>query len=234
MNAKSANTDIAKWQKWLKIIEPHIFQLQYSKILLWKYADMTKSDEDLQKSFFSDWLSRAYTSHTVLGIRRLIDASPKYPSISLVKLLQDIDRKPELLTRKNYIKGQIYEFAQNDPLRRFFQRRDIKEADKEFTEQYGSRRHLDHGYVKNDMSKMIDDPIFEKVKNFTDKYYAHTDRDQTLYPIPKYQETNFCINVLTEIFSKYNKLITGYVVIIDDFFQEIEREIEDIFDKHQS
>lgn len=89
-----------KWRRWLAMVEAEINRLQsdyqtYNEVREWI----------ANKPGWGEWLENIYLVGVSLTIRRLADANPRHRTVSLVKLLQDMEAHTECLSRRSALRS---------------------------------------------------------------------------------------------------------------------------------
>jgi hypothetical protein len=102
---------LKKWIKWLKVIRDEVVYLLINRNIFWEVNEIIKNNKDIQKpSQFYNFLGDTYASYALMGIRRQVKIDSQ--SISLVRLLKEIIKNPEKLSRQYYkslYKGSVVE-----------------------------------------------------------------------------------------------------------------------------
>lgn len=178
---------LTKWISWLDVIKAEIQDLVIAKHTFHEVQKMIVENSRLQNpNLFYRYFTSAYVSHVVIGLRRQIKTDPE--SISLVLLLQELEKTPELLNRKYYVslyEGSAVEFLANGDFEKFA----VPNGD-----------HIDPAIVKADLQKLRD--TIRCCEEFADKRIAHRDkRDPKI--LPTYNEVDACIDLLDELYVQY-------------------------------
>lgn len=96
------DTKLAKWLRWLPIIEGEISDLVVARhIFNETQAIISRNDKLRKPSSFYDFLARAYASHAMIGLRRLLKSD--HQSVSLVRLLEEMIASPKAFSRSYYV-----------------------------------------------------------------------------------------------------------------------------------
>lgn len=89
-----------KWRRWLAVVEAEVDRLQSDYRT---YNEVRGCIAD--KPGWAKWLENIYLVGVSLTIRRLADANPRHRTVSLVKLLQDMEAHPECLSRRSALQS---------------------------------------------------------------------------------------------------------------------------------
>lgn len=104
-----------KWRRWLALIETEVQRLQEEHRLY----------EELQGHLagnprWSSWIDTLYLVEVSLAVRRLADANPRHRTVSLVKLLREMEAQAECLSRRSAL--QRVDAAQRAEIHQLFDR----------------------------------------------------------------------------------------------------------------
>lgn len=89
-----------KWRRWLAVVEAEVGRLQSDYRT---YNEVRGCIAD--KPGWAEWLENVYLVGVSLKIRRLADANPRHRTVSLVKLLRDMETHPECLSRRSALQS---------------------------------------------------------------------------------------------------------------------------------
>lgn len=85
-----------KWRRWLACIAPEVEQLQREHQL---YLEVWQAVSNHAE--WARWIDTLYLMGVSLAIRRLADANPRHRTVSLVKLLGDMEAHANCLSRRD-------------------------------------------------------------------------------------------------------------------------------------
>lgn len=102
-----------KWRCWLGVIEAEVSRLLDERRVYRDVRERLAGNPD-----WVAWLDRIYLVGVSLAIRRLADANPRHRTISLVKLLQDMEIHAECLSRRSALRSA--DMAQREAVNRLF------------------------------------------------------------------------------------------------------------------
>lgn len=85
-----------KWRRWLARIASEVERLQREHQL---YTEIRQ--EVSTRLEWAHWIDTLYLMGVSLAIRRLADANPRHRTVSLVKLLQDMEAHADSLSRRD-------------------------------------------------------------------------------------------------------------------------------------
>lgn len=87
-----------KWRRWLQLLEAEMHQMQE------EYRLYTELREHLAtKPDWVSWVDTLYLVGVSLAIRRLVDANPRHRTVSLMKLLKEMETHAECLSRRSVL-----------------------------------------------------------------------------------------------------------------------------------
>lgn len=206
---------LSKWIKWLKVIEIEIYNLVLYKDVFWSVQHLIKENEKIQKpSVFYRYLGDTYVSHVLIGMRRQIKIDRD--SISFHRLLDELNRNPEILSRKYFkelYKGSVLE--------------ELGHADKDFDEFCGDTpEHISKDMVRQDIKDLIG--YATKCEDFTDKVIAHTDKRDPKHPLT-FDDVNKCIDYMDKLICKYNSIF--HATYTDSLMPTYQYDWKEIFDE---
>ncbi len=104
-----------KWRRWLSLIEAENRRLQEEHRL---YTDLR--EHLTTKPEWISWIDTQYLMGVSLALRRLVDANPRHRTVSLVKLLTEMEAHAECLSRRSVLRQA--EVAQRSEIRWLFER----------------------------------------------------------------------------------------------------------------
>lgn len=179
---------LKKWIKWFDVIQNEVTNLLIQKDIFWEVNNIVKNNTTIQKpSSFYKYFGDTYIAYVIMGIRRQIKIN-KY-SISLARLLSEIIRNPEKISRKYYTslyKGSDVEYFAD------------KHFDK-FTDTNGD--YISEKMVKEDLVQLRQAAI--KCEELADKRFAHTDKRKPKQII-MFKDIDNSIDLLDKLCVKYN------------------------------
>lgn len=140
------------------------------------------------------WMKRAFTSDLVIGLGRICDDNKK--TNSLYECLRELKQNPALLARNRFVR--LYGS-------------DSKSAHRDFDELSGQGEDTyPIEYIEQDMKAIKEENPCKKIKDYRDKYVAHTDLDK-MADKPKYHDLFSAYAVIEEVVKKYNRLVKASV-----------------------
>ena len=176
-----------------------------------------KDNQKIQKqSLFYDWITANYTVQIGIIIRRLAESKRKWEgqnkdTISLWRLLDDIRKNPEVISRDYFY--ERYEGSNikntNVPQNEF----------NKFAEP--GAECISDDLICNDLKSI--EFRTKNITNYVDKRIAHYDEpDEWATKLPTYEEADEVIELLQKITEKYRKLIPndlflGLLTITDNW-----------------
>ncbi len=191
MQTVSDKQTILRWTTWIKEIVHDVGMILDSRATFDGYIEIVKRNPDVQNpSHFHTWVKRNYSDSVVMVIRRHLDKTKK--TKSLIKLLEEIQRKPYILTRKWH--RTIY-----DTLGEGY-------ADSDFDRLAGAGEIFDKKIVKEDLSKIAE--LGHRIDTYANDHLAHRSHNPTK-DIPNYNDLNALIDEFEKIVSRYIELFTG-------------------------
>jgi len=99
------NTDdqrFAQWGTWVEAILADVRNVLFQRCIFWEVQKIIDANPRIQRSSaFYGWMGSVYVSSALMGVRRQLDLDQQ--SISLVRLLTEIIRFPQVLSRDRFV-----------------------------------------------------------------------------------------------------------------------------------
>lgn len=189
-SANQRRSRYKRWLSWFKQIKRTIFDLAFKRYIYKEITSIIEANPRLHvPSAFYDWMRRAYVTDTAISIRKLVDW--KKDTISLVRLLQDIEDHPEVISRRRYVckyKGWMKDAGHHDFEK--FARPGAKSIDPRIIRRH--RREL----IKSQ----------KRLRKFVNQHLAHWSRYR-LRRLPTYIELDACLDLLEKLAKDYTLLL---------------------------
>src|SRR2546427_422542 len=171
-----------QWVKWLETIYQDIQGLLTSRHIYREVQAIIAANPKIhQSSSFYEWMAVEYVVSTVIGVRRQVD--PNSRSVSFLRLLQDIIRNPQVLSRKRYLAlcaGYSADFG-NDG----------------FDEIAGyGLAHIDPVKVCAQLTELNSKAA--SIKKYANKRIVHHDQSD-FRDLPTYGEVDACLDCMEEL-----------------------------------
>lgn len=183
-----------KWKRWFDEICLDVQALLTMRHVYYELGGIFSENPALQRpSLFYDYLATTYSTSALMGVRRQVKSDRD--SISAARLLEEMKRTPEEITRERYaaLHGQGPAAAGGRGLDLFTG---------------AGKGHLKSSVVDEDLRRLKE--LGERCEHYVDRRIAHLDRKGVRTP-PKYLDLNRCIDFLEEFIVKYQLLFrTGY------------------------
>lgn len=186
----------AKWNDWVQVIENDVINLLASQHIFWEVQKIIKANPKIHlASSFYEWMGPVYAVFQSIGLRRQVD--PTKDTISFRRLLEEIARRPDAITRERYI--ALYE----DPVIR----RHVE--DMAFDKFAGvGKPHINPEMVRKDCKQLI--KKIEGMKDYVDRRVAHfAERGPTR--LPTYGDVDDCLEFVEDLLKKYLAVIRADV-----------------------
>lgn len=215
MNQKFEKSQkLEKWLEWMKTIHDDILALVQDANMFWEVQDIIRGNSRIQKpNAFYSYLARTYFSHAAAGIRR--QTKLQKDSISFVRLLDDIAKNPEELSRDYFnsrhpdsngpnldqVVGkaglEAVGIVDSSQLKEIIKMDDFAQyAD-------ASGTYVCPQMVKDDKTRLESE--VKKHVEYVDKRIAHWDKRKPKV-VPTFEELDDCIKLLDQTYVKYHFL----------------------------
>ena len=188
-----------KWNKWLKdYIYLEIGELVSFRYIFRKIAKMANENPTFQQLESFHWFIKStYFDYAVMACRRQLKSDRKSgKNVSFVRLLEDIIKFPEVMSRERFV--HLYS-------------KDMRtHANEVFSQRFSGARkdHIDPAIVQQDLCELKSHGgKIGKVEDFADKRIAHSDRRSS--DSPTFDELDACIDCLKKFTQSYRFLFQG-------------------------
>jgi hypothetical protein len=179
------------WDAWLGIIEVEVRDLLALRHVFWEVQKIIRANRRIQKpSAFYRWMGATYSASISVGIRRQLDE--RQDSVSLVRLLADIAKRPRVLSRERY------RLVRGDP---------SALADPEFDGWAGpGQRFAPASQVQDDLDRLKTQS--EAIKEYASKKVAHVDETGPSN-VPSFNDIDKRLDLLEESVKRYRQRLRG-------------------------
>jgi hypothetical protein len=212
MSAFSVPAQVRQWRSW---IHGDIYSEVMGMFLrrkMWLDVDQmlgANPSVGLMPSSFWNFYHGNYAAAQSIAIRR--QADKRGDTSSLWRLLRDIARKPDLLTREVYVSLLSEEQARDELMVERANRGWEKWAD-------SAGRRFDATIASADAREL--ERVAQSVKVYVDQHLAHDATAPTVALPPTFGELHAAIDSIAETFRKYALLLTGAWWDLDAVMQE--------------
>lgn len=195
MNARPEALRYERWVDQLERIISEVYAAHRDRVL-WRGLGEITQGANLPASVFFDVLGLWYGNSQTGAVRRQLDR--RRGSVSLVRLLDDIARHPEVMTRERHL--AVWGGAEW-----------AHEAHANFDKFAGNRNAdvVDVGAVRADIAELF--AIGEVVKRYVDENIAHTALQPIDYLVT-YVELNAAMDQIGELVKKYASLLKAEIL----------------------
>ena len=193
MKSSTAATTRRKWRRWITRLKSEVSDLVISHEIYRGVVDVELSNEKIQQPrTFHTWMNRNYLFSCHVAIRRLTD--PDKRSISFPRLLTDIAKNSNALTRRS--------FVQRYPNR-------IRHAGEITFDDLAGKgaAFLPPAVPKKDLKQV--DRVGAAIRHYVNKRIAHLDQKNARPRIPRHRELKRAIQQFEALYSKYYLLLTS-------------------------
>ena len=236
MNQKFEKSQkLEKWLKWMKTIHGEIQALVQDANMFWEIQDIIRENPRIQQpNAFYSYLARTYLSHALIGLRR--QTKLQKDSISFVRLLDEIAKNPEELSRSYFNSRYLHS---NGPdldqvvgkadleavgIVESTQLKEIIKMDDFAPYADASNAHVCPQMVKDDQKRL--ESAAKKHEAFVNKRVAHWDKHKPTV-VPTFKELDDCIKLIDQTYVKYHFLF--HAESIDTLMPAYQYEWKSIF-----
>ena len=184
-----------KWKRWIGIIGHDLANNLTSSDIHEeiRHIIITLNERIQAPSLLYNWLVDNYVDSITIRVRRLTDHDTR--CISLYRLIEDISKNHEAITRDYYVS------------RYHKQMREEGFADRDFDRFANKGNNLISEYkLRKDMRRL--DKNTDRIRKFVNKWIAHCDLQHKKLTARTHKDINDSLKSIDELFCKYNMLVT--------------------------
>jgi hypothetical protein len=201
MSDVSVPAQVQQWRRWIHgDIYAEVMGMFWRR-KMWLDVDRMLSANPsvgLVPSSFWNFYHGNYAAAQSIAIRR--QADKRGDTSSLWRLLQDITRKPDLLTREAYVALLSEEQAEDEPM--------VERANRDWDQWADSAgMRFDAAIASADARNL--ERVAQSVKVYVDQHLAHDAAAPTVVQPPTFGELHAAIDSIAETFRKYALILTG-------------------------
>jgi hypothetical protein len=187
-------------KKWLDIVYSNVTEAVINQHIFWEIQEIIRSNPRLQNtsSPFYDWMGSTFVHSTVLAVRRQLDRDQN--SISLHRLLMELERFPELISRPYH--RSLYVRSEYS--------RDMADSMAQYT--YDTHVGKDAQVLDVVVIRQEIDSLFaasDKIHHYADRFIAHYDARGLQGASPKFNDIAECLAVIEKLVLRYVLLLKG-------------------------
>lgn len=184
------------WREWLEQIEEDIEELYDFRRIYKDTREIVSKNPTVQApGLYHDFVTSCYVAYAVMAVRRQA-GTPHKDSVSLTRLLEEIQTQPSIMSRQRFVamypKGPARDWL-SGPGYDHFSDKNGNQVSSEVVQQDRDRLNL---AVKN-------------VTILATKRVAHLDYRKPIDPVPTFVDLDKAIDTLGSVFIKYNALLTN-------------------------
>jgi len=206
----SDDDTLKTWREWLVQIEEDIEQLyEFRRIYKDTREIISKNPAVQAPSLYHDFVDSCYVAYAVMAIRR--QARCRKDSVSLVRLLKEIEKRPCIMSRQRFVAMYPEGPARNWLAGPDYDRFSDKDGNQVSSEVVRQDRHKlgDNDELGSRQDRERLGSAYDRVIMLANKRVAHLDYTEPIDPVPTYADLDDAINALGSVFNKYSVLLTG-------------------------
>jgi len=191
---KDAEELWARWQKWFPLLTNYVSDLYHRMEIYKDLVEVVKANtETLKPPVLYNWLRDNYVVAESMAIRRLLDVEER--SVSLGRLLREIELRPELVTKLRYRELMREKMSQQD-------------ADASFDRIMGGPAvQIASAIATADIARL--EAAEENIRKLVNKRFAHAAPFTQVAQFDVFEEIEHAIEELDQVVVKYDSLIYG-------------------------
>lgn len=182
------DAQLEAWRTWMhERIRPHFLEMGLYRHVFHELRKMSEAKE-LPASYIFTYLSETYATTQAIAVRRQTDTDPR--TASLWRLLREIGRAPQVITRKFY----VAEWGEGGP--------NASEGFDSYAKP--KAKYIDGKRVKNDRRAL--ETTAKAVKRYVDQYVAHAEANPTA-EIATFNDLNASMDLAIKLYKRYYGLL---------------------------
>ena len=186
-----------KWCDWLEEITTHVYNLFHNRAV---WREMSEALSRHEGGVFLAHYADLYVSGQVMAVRRLADDRADGPTVSLGRLLGDLERNPAVMNRDRYVSmhttGDEHDAS-------FW----IEQAKNVFAERFGDgSASLCQAKNRDRLDRLS--AASQAISDFADRFVAHLDT-RKLVELPTYDDLDAAIDQVGEVLKEVTLLLTA-------------------------
>jgi hypothetical protein len=188
-----------KLRKWLEEIGDELGDLLSGRVIFRRLKEIVKSNENIQSpAILHNWIADNYVAKMCTGIRKIVD---KKESVSLYRLILQIKKNPDVITRDYFISQSKDEFGKK-----------MGTAGKGFDKfAKPHEQRVDSERLNNDLQKLKEGTRL--IKDFTDQWIAHWDENRDNVQMPTFVDLDKALDVIDKVWCDYSLLLKCHAPI---------------------
>jgi hypothetical protein len=182
---------------WLDAVYADVQQLLLNDHLFWEFQKVVEqNDKFLSASgLFTQFIANAHAQSTAVGVRRQVKCGDD--SVSVVRLLTEIQKYPELISRAHYM--NLYQGSQGFHI-------ELGQHDFDQVAGVGST-HIPAALAEQQISRFK--AIAQGLEHYVDRRVAHHDKRGLAGPLPKFSDLTDALRELEKIVVLYWRMLKG-------------------------
>jgi hypothetical protein len=193
---------LAKWRRWLAELKEQTVQLLTSREVYIEVRNIVAANPSIRTdNRLIGWMTWNYVQSMLISVRRLVDA--RTDIISLERLLGDMEKHCDLLTRESHI--QLYSDSDEDM---------EWQANSTFESLAGKgSTTYPKENIQRDRSRLVE--LWKRLKPLANKRIAHLDERGYECTMPKYDDLDRVIDEIERQIRRYCLLLeaTDYATL---------------------
>lgn len=186
-----------KWCEWLEEITTHVYNLFHNRAIWREMSEVLRQHEG---GVFLAHYADLYVAGQVMAVRRLADDRADGPTVSLGRLLGDLERNPAVMNRDRYV--SMHTTGEEDDATFW-----IKQAQTVFDERFGDS-NWEFSRTKNHDRLDRLTAASQAISDFADRFIAHLD-SRKLAELPTYEDLDMAIHEVGEVLKEITLLLTA-------------------------
>lgn len=190
LSAKARRNTFLRWKRSFEIIRHSIIHLASKRQIYEEVRSIIAANNKIHKpSQFYDWMQEAYVTDMAIGIRKMVDWDKR--TVSFVRLLQEIEDHPEVITRRRFV--SVYK-----SFMKTFGHKDFEKFSKP------GASMIDRSIIRRHRQSLIKSQ--KKLRIFVNTHVVHIGRFR-MKKLPTFDQLNTALDQLEQLTKTYALLL---------------------------
>ena len=186
-----------KWRQWLEEITTHVFNLFHNRSI---WGEMSQALQEHEGLVFLAHYADLYVAGQVMAVRRVADDRASGSTVSLGRLLGDLERNPSVMNRDRYV--SMHPTGEGDQASFW-----AGHAEKTFDRCFGASDGLLSGDMNRERVNRLASAS-QAISDFADRLVAHLD-SRGSDELPTFDDLDQAIDEIGVVLQEVTLLLTA-------------------------
>jgi hypothetical protein len=192
VTAPASDTRHQRWCGWLKDIDTDLTDVALARSVWRTINTIVAEHPGMPPSLLFDAQARNYAAAQAVAVRRQVDHDSH--SVTMIRLLEEIRDNTEVLSRQRYV--AMFPWGMQHL------------GDSQFNDwAETSGSCVEAAFVTKDIDTLVG--VTDTIRKYVNRHIAHLDERRSRITIPSFNDLDVAIDLLFELFRKYNVVLTG-------------------------